>query len=100
MEFLGYIIGQNRISIAPEKVEVVLSWETPKSLTDTQSFLRFTNFYRQFIHDYFQVACPLMELTKGEGRNWTWNRKAQAAFWELMKQFTAAPIVLPHFNAQ
>ena len=52
VEFLGYIIGRNGICMAPEKVEAVLSWKTPKSLTDTQSFLAFANFYRGFIQDY------------------------------------------------
>jgi len=44
VEFLGYIIGQEGIKMSQEKVEAVLSWQRPNSLTEVQSFLRFANF--------------------------------------------------------
>jgi len=68
VEFLGYVIGQNGIRMSQDKVEAVLSWQQPTSLTETQSFLGFTNFYRRFIRDYSKVARPLTELTKKTGK--------------------------------
>jgi len=79
VEFLGYIIGRNGIRMSEEKVEAILSWKTPESLTETQSFLGFANFYRRFIQDYSRVARPLTELTKKD-REWSWNAEADAAF--------------------
>jgi len=73
VEFLGYVIGQNGIRMSLEKVEAVLSWKTPASLMETQSFLGFTNFYRRFIQNYLAVGKPLTELTKGSGKDWAWN---------------------------
>ena len=64
VEFLGYIIGRNGISMSQDKVEAVLAWERPTSIKEVQSFLGFANFYRRFIQGYSQVARPLMELTK------------------------------------
>jgi len=52
VEFLGYIISQEGIKMSQEKVEAVLSWQRPNSLTEVQSFLGFANFYRRFIQDY------------------------------------------------
>jgi len=52
VEFLGYVIGQEGIQMARGKVEAVLDWKTPASLTEVQSFLGFANFYRRFIKDY------------------------------------------------
>jgi len=49
VEFLGYVIGRNGIAMSEEKVEAVLSWTEPKSLSETQSFLGFANFYQRFI---------------------------------------------------
>jgi len=98
VEFLGYVIGRNRIAMSQEKVEAILSWEEPKSLSETQSFLGFANFYRRFIKDYSRVARPLTELTK-KTEKWSWNPKAGKAFNELKKRFTTAPI-LAHFDAQ
>jgi len=99
VEFLGYIIGRNGIKMSEGKVRVVLSWETPKSLTEVQSFLGFANFYRRFIQDYSRIARPLTKLTKKEaGHEWKWNPEAERAFQELKKRFTTAPI-LAHFDA-
>jgi len=85
--------------MANNKVEAVLSWKTPGSLTEVQSYLSFANFYRRFIKDYSKVARPLTELTKKkEAKKWAWNEEAEAAFLDLKKQFTTAPI-LSHFNA-
>jgi len=98
VEFLGYIIGREGIKMSGEKVEAVLGWRTPGSLTEVQSFLGFANFYRRLIRDYTQVARPLMELTKKEkGKEWAWNTEAETAFRELKQRFTTAPI-LAHFN--
>jgi len=99
VEFLGYIIGQEGIKMSQEKVEAVLSWQRPNSLTEVQSFIGFANFYRCFIQDYSRVARPLTELTKKEAeKEWAWNPEAETAFKELKQRFTTAP-VLAHFDA-
>ena len=41
----------------------------------------------------------MTELTKGEGKNWAWNPRAEAAFEELKRRFTTLP-VLVHFGSQ
>jgi len=99
VEFLGYIIGREGIKMSQEKVEAILSWRTPESLADTQSFLGVANFYRRFIQDYSRIARPLTELTKGEEKNWVWNKEAEAAFRELRHRFTTTP-VLAHFDGE
>jgi len=98
VEFLGYVIGKEGIKMSNDKVQAVLSWKTPKSLTEVQSFLGFANFYRRFIQDYSKVARPLTELTK-KVEKWEWNNEAGRAFEELKQIFTTAPI-LAHFDAQ
>jgi len=96
VEFLGYVIGRNRIQMSKDKMEAVLSWPQPTSLMETQSFLGFANFYRCFIQNYSQVARPLTELTK-KTEKWAWNGEAGMAFEELKRRFTTAPI-LAHFD--
>jgi len=83
VEFLGYAIGREGIKMAKGKVEAVLEWKTPASLTEVQSFLGFANFYRHFIQDYSRVARPLTELTKGDKKEWKWNLQVEEAFQEL-----------------
>jgi len=84
VEFLGYIIGRSGIKMSKEKVEAILNWEPPKTLTEVQSFLGFANFYQCFIMDYSKVARPLTELTKKvPEKEWRWSPEAEAAFQEL-----------------
>ena len=98
VEFLGYVIGREGIKMSNQKVEAVLKWKTPSSLTEVQAFLGFTNFYRRFVQDYSKTARPLTKLTKKEaGKEWNWNKEAEAAFRELKQRYTMAP-VLAHFD--
>ena len=39
VEFLGYIIGRDGVSMSQDKVEAILSWNSPTSVKETQSFL-------------------------------------------------------------
>jgi len=98
VEFLGYVIGREGIKMSNDKVQTVLDWKVPKSITEVQSFLGFANFYRRFIQDYSKIARPLTELTK-KTEKWEWNYEAGRAFEELKQRFTSAPI-LSHFDAQ
>jgi hypothetical protein len=99
VEFLGYIINKDGIKMSQEKVEALLSWKYPSTLTEVQSFLGFANFYRRFIQDYSRVARPLTELTKGDKKDFIWTSDGARAFDELKQRFTTAPI-LAHFNPQ
>jgi len=92
VEFLGYTIGRDGIEMSTDKVDAVLSGKTPNLLTEVQAFLGFANFYRHFIRDYSKVARLLTELTK-KMEQWSWNTEAEAAFQELKKRFTQAPIL-------
>jgi len=99
VEFLGYVIGREGIKMSEEKVKGVLEWKSPASLTETQAFLGFANFYRRFIKDYSRVAHPITELRKATTKDWKWTPEAESAFTELKIQFTSAP-TLAHFDPQ
>ena len=38
VEFLGYVISSEGISMDPAKVKTVVEWQTPRSLRDVQCF--------------------------------------------------------------
>ena len=49
VEYLGFIISADRISMDPVKIDGTSVWPTPTNLKEVQSFLGFGNFYRRSI---------------------------------------------------
>ena len=51
-----------------KKVEVVMSWERPKSVFKILSFLGLAGYYKRFIEDFSQLSMPMTRLTLKEVR--------------------------------
>ena len=64
VEFLGYVIGVDGVSMSEEAVKQITDWKAPECLKEVQSFLEFANFYQQFIKSYSKICIPLTDLTK------------------------------------
>ncbi|KAI3619099.1 retrotransposon nucleocapsid protein [Moniliophthora roreri] len=96
VEYLGYIVSAQGISMNPKKLDTILSWPEPRKLKDLQSFLGFMNFYRRFIHDYSRITLPLTTLTK-KSITFNFSDECRGSFEELKRRFTSAP-VLRHFD--
>jgi len=97
VEFLGYIISADGVSMAEDKVQTLLEWAPCTNVMAVQSFLGFANFYRRFIKGFSKICKPLMDLTK-KGIRWQWTEEEQNAFRMLKRRFTTAPI-LRHFDS-
>ena len=54
------------VSVDPEKVEAVMSWERPKSVFEIRSFLGLAGYYRRFIEDFSCITEPMTRLTRKE----------------------------------
>ena len=96
VEYLGYILSTDGLTMALDKVKTISDWPEPRKVKDVQSFLGFANFYRRFIHNYSDIAVPLTRLTRKDAP-WNFDTKAREAFEQLKSAFTTAPI-LAHWN--
>ena len=63
VRFLGHVMSTSGMSMDPEKVEAMMSWERPKSVFEIRSFLGFAGYYRRFIEDFSRLAAPMTRLT-------------------------------------
>jgi hypothetical protein len=97
VDFLGYIISKDGIEMAQDKVQCIQDWECPRSLRDVQSFIGFTNFYRQFIEGFSKIAKALSDSIKGSPKDWIWMDTMTKSFEKLKHCFTTVPI-LTHFD--
>ena len=67
------------VSVDPEKVEAVMSWERPKLVFEIRSFLGLAGYYRRFIEDFSRLAAPMMRLRRKEVK-FEWNDFCERAF--------------------
>ena len=86
VEFLGHILGKNGISMEASKVKAVKEWPSPSTVTELQSFLGFTNYYRKFINNFSQICIPLTKLLKKETK-FNWNEECETSFLKLKREF-------------
>jgi hypothetical protein len=56
--FLGHVISKGGISVDPSKVQDVLSWNAPTSVSNIQSFLGLARYYRRFIEGFSKIRSP------------------------------------------
>ena len=96
IEFLGYHISPEGISMSTVKVESVKSWPVPRIVKDIQAFLGFANFYRRFIEGFSKICKPLTDLTQKD-KTFEWTSQCEDAFRRLKSMFTEGPI-LAHFD--
>jgi hypothetical protein len=91
--FLGHIISKGGISMDPSKVQDVLSWNAPTSVSDIQSFLGLAGYYRRFIEGFLKISKPMIELLEKD-KKFEWTPACEASFQELKKQLTTALILV------
>jgi hypothetical protein len=99
IKFLGMIVTQGQISPDPEKIKCVENLKPPKTMKQLRGIIGLTSYFRKFIRNYAQIAKPLTDLTKGDGKIITWSNEAQTSLDTLKKALTSEPILsLPDFE--
>jgi hypothetical protein len=90
--FLGHIISNEGISVDPAKVREIVGWKIPTSVTEIQSFLGLTGYYRRFIEGFSKIAKPMTSLLE-KGKEFKWTHACQESFNQL-KFKLMSPLVL------
>ncbi|KAK8684186.1 hypothetical protein V6N13_040216 [Hibiscus sabdariffa] len=91
--FLGHVVSSEGIRVDPNKVEAVVNWKQPKSLTEIHSFLGLAGYYRRFVSGFSKVATPLTKLLQ-KGVKYEWSDARQQAFEKLKEALTNAPVLI------
>ncbi|XP_054806295.1 uncharacterized mitochondrial protein AtMg00860-like [Prosopis cineraria] len=87
------MVSVEGIVVDPHKVDAVLKWESPTSVTEIRSFLGLTGYYQRFIQRCSQIASPLTRLTRKD-QPYVWTNKCELAFQELKRKLMFAPVLV------
>ncbi|KAL6277398.1 hypothetical protein ACE6H2_020999 [Prunus campanulata] len=92
VEFLGHVISAEGIYVDPRKIEAVVNWVQPTSVTEIRSFLGLAGYYRRFVEGFSVIAAPLSRLTRKDVQ-FEWTEECEQSFQELKKRLTTAPVL-------
>jgi len=92
VDYLGLVISKDHVGMDPIKVQGVTDWPQLTKVKDVQSFIGFVNFYRRFIQNFSEIACPLHMLTQ-KLKDWSWGTAEQQAFDTLKNAITSTPML-------
>ena len=90
--FLGHVLSGDGISVDPTKVQEVLEWKAPTTVTEVRSFLGLAGYYRRFIPDFSKIAKPMTRLLQKDEK-FVWTPKCEEAFHTLWTLLTSAPVL-------
>ncbi|KAM1521892.1 hypothetical protein ACFX10_012067 [Malus domestica] len=92
ISFLGHVVSAEGISVDPQKVSAITTWEQPRNVTEVRSFLGLAGYYRRFVKGFSAIALPLNKLTRKEVE-FKWDEDCERSFQELKRCLTQAPVL-------
>ncbi|WVZ70423.1 hypothetical protein U9M48_019094 [Paspalum notatum var. saurae] len=90
--FLGHIVSKGGIMVDPSKISSVMDWKVLEVVKEVRGFLGLAGYYRRFIESFSRIAKPMTSLLE-KGVPFIWTKERQAAFDELKKRLTTAPVL-------
>jgi len=93
VQFLGHVISAEGIAVDPAKIETMLNWERPKTVTEVRSFLGLAGYYRRFVEGFSKKVNPLTQLTRKD-QPFSWTEQCEEFFEEMKKCLTSAPVLV------
>ncbi|KAL4377944.1 hypothetical protein GQ457_02G018140 [Hibiscus cannabinus] len=90
--FLGHVVSSEGIRVDPKKVEAIVDWKQPTSVTEILSFLGLAGYYQRFVNGFSKVAAPLTKLLQ-KGVKYEWSDARQQAFEKLKEALINAPML-------
>ncbi|WVZ84578.1 hypothetical protein U9M48_031601 [Paspalum notatum var. saurae] len=92
VRFLGHVVSKGGIAVDPSKVSTVTNWKVPEIPKEVRGFLGLAGYYQRFIENFSKIAKPMTSLLEKDAE-FRWTNAQQAAFDELKKRLTTAPVL-------
>ncbi|WVZ90111.1 hypothetical protein U9M48_036441, partial [Paspalum notatum var. saurae] len=92
VRFLGHVVSKGGIVVDPSKVSTVTNWKVSEIPKEVRGFLGLADYYRRFIENFSKITKPMTSLLEKDAE-FRWTSAQQAAFDELKKRLTTAPVL-------
>ena len=90
--FLGHVVSKDGIQVNLNKIEAVIDWLRPTTVTEVRSCLGLAGYYRRFVKDFSKIAAPLTRLTQ-KNVKFNWTDRCEEHFQLLKNLLTSAPVL-------
>ncbi|SCV70157.1 BQ2448_1551 [Microbotryum intermedium] len=91
-DFLGHVISRNGIAADQSKVDRIVEWPRPRTVTELRGFLGLVQYLRKFINGLAQHTKPLSDLTlKNANVRLMWGVKQERHFNTIKAIVTLLP---------
>jgi hypothetical protein len=90
--FLGHVILAECTVVDPSKVQEILEWKSPRSVTQIQNFLQLAGYYRRFIPNFFKIVKLMTKLLEKDTK-FKWSPQCEEPFLTLKKFLTTTPVL-------
>jgi hypothetical protein len=104
LEYLGFLIKGNTISVLPSRTSAIQDFEPPTSWTDLRAFCGLANTIHRFVQNHASLVAPLTDKFKGASTRrpnstppFSWSTSDQQNF-EQVKEKLCEPSVLTLFD--
>jgi len=96
-EFLGHVISRAGLEADKSKIDKILNWPRPKTVTQVRGFLGVVQYLRKFIPSLAEHTAVLTPLTKKglTGVEELWNAREEKAFTVIKRIVTSLPVLKP-----
>ena len=86
------MISKDGISVDPKKIEAIVNWERPKTISEVRSFLGLASYYQRFIEGFSKISGPLTNFARKVVK-FEWTNKCEHSFKELKQRLVTAPVL-------
>lgn len=93
IEYLGFLVGENRISITSKRTASIGKLKKPESPHDVRSVLGSINYFRKFIPKLATRAAQLHALLV-TNVEWRWGDEEETTYNDLVNCLAKEPVIL------